>query len=167
MAPKPSNKVQKDVQLTSRDMEILSFAWQCFEGQPKIDFEKLAKVASFKNSATARVCFSSVKKKILGASESGETSTPATPRGKRAARDQMTPSSSKKTKLASKSPRNRKVLPKAEEDDDEKISKTKPWSETESEKDAEIMSGLLGFDVKKEMETDRDSDDDDEDESEA
>ncbi|KAI1452507.1 hypothetical protein F4805DRAFT_28284 [Annulohypoxylon moriforme] len=152
-SPKKAEKAHKDVQLTQRDMEILSFAWQCFTVQPKIDFEKLAKVAPFKNSATARVCFGTVKKKFMGAGESSEASAPTTPRKKRMAGEMMTSSSSKKAKSAKSS---RKVLPKVEEDDDDETPKKKIRADIEAEKDAELMSGFLGFDVKKQLETSED-----------
>ncbi|KAI1206062.1 uncharacterized protein F4807DRAFT_244015 [Annulohypoxylon truncatum] len=158
-----ADKAQKDVHLSQREMEILSYAWQCFESQPKVNYEKLAEVAAFKNATSARVSFNSVKRKIMASGESSEPCTPTKPRGKRAAEDQTTPDSSKKAKLASKS--SRKILPKVEEeDDDEKTFKKKTKAKVD-EDDAELMSRLLGFDVKKKLE--KEEDDDDDDESEA
>ncbi|KAI6087666.1 hypothetical protein F4821DRAFT_258719 [Hypoxylon rubiginosum] len=51
--------------LTARDMEILAIAWSCFDGNPKLDWNKLAELASFKNVQTARACFLPIKKKLM------------------------------------------------------------------------------------------------------
>ncbi|KAI2468477.1 hypothetical protein F4781DRAFT_266319 [Annulohypoxylon bovei var. microspora] len=153
MAPRPSadkaDKANKEIQLTSREMEILSKAWQCFEDVPKIDWQKLAVIAGFKNPATARACFAPIKKKILGASgeataaESSEAGSPAKSRGKRTAPNQKTPGSGKKAKLAGNSPR--KLLPKDEEGDDEKVLEDKTKADTK-----QGVDGNIEVDVKKE-----------------
>ncbi|XDG09803.1 hypothetical protein ABKA04_009418 [Annulohypoxylon sp. FPYF3050] len=157
MAPKsPANKVDmSQARLSPRDMEILALAWQCFETQPKVNYEKLAKIAEFKNANTASTCFGSVKKKIMSASKSSEPSTPTKSSGKQAAEAQTAPNSGKKRKLPTKSPR--KGHPKTEEDgdDDEKVFKKKKKNQLKAEdvddEDAQLMSGLLGFDVKKKL----------------
>lgn len=65
----------------------------------------------------------------------------------------MTPKSGKKRKIPTKSPR--KGHPKTEEDgdDDEKVFKKKNQLKAEDvdDEDAQLMSGLLGFDVKKKL----------------
>ncbi|KAI1103869.1 hypothetical protein F4804DRAFT_215807 [Jackrogersella minutella] len=106
MAPKISDS--KGINLTTRDMEILSKAWQCFEGSPKLDWQKLADIAPFKNAATARACFLPIKKKLATAAgesstaDSGEPSTPVKVNGKRKSRIQKTPGSGKKAKSSGK-----------------------------------------------------------------
>ncbi|KAI0832264.1 hypothetical protein F5Y06DRAFT_281093 [Hypoxylon sp. FL0890] len=94
------------VQLSPRDMEILAKAWQCFDEAPKINWQKLAEVANFKNAATARACFTPIKKKLAAASgvhapaESGEPTAAAKGRGKRKAENQKAGGASKKTKAS-------------------------------------------------------------------
>ncbi|KAI1442121.1 hypothetical protein F5Y02DRAFT_421377 [Annulohypoxylon stygium] len=119
-----------------------------------VNYEKLAKVAEFKNATTASACFNTVKRKIISACKSIEPSTPTKSGGKKAAKDQMTPKSGKKRKIPTKSPR--KGHPKTEEDgdDDEKVFKKKKnqlKAEDVDDEDAQLMSGLLGFDVKKKL----------------
>ncbi|KAI1413916.1 hypothetical protein F5Y13DRAFT_188892 [Hypoxylon sp. FL1857] len=94
------------VQLTAREVEILGKVWQCFDEQPKINWQKLAEVASFKNAATARACFTPIKRKLAAASgeqapaEAGEATAVAKGRGKRKAEVPKTPDTSKKTKTS-------------------------------------------------------------------
>ncbi|KAI2776265.1 hypothetical protein F4815DRAFT_360493 [Daldinia loculata] len=109
----------KDTQFTARDMEILGIAWQCFEVAPKINWNKLAQLAPFKNASTARACFGPIKKKLAlasGESTTANTSEPSTPtKGgkKRKAGSEKTPGSGKKTKTS------RKALSKFKDDDGE------------------------------------------------
>ncbi|OTB03861.1 hypothetical protein M426DRAFT_321350 [Hypoxylon sp. CI-4A] len=109
----------KDLHLSSRDMEVLAKAWQCFEGDPKINWAKLAEVAPFKNVATARACFNPIRKKLAlaaaGGASKADAGDPATPTkaGKRKAAAQKTPGSGKKAKA------NGKVLASAKSDDDD------------------------------------------------
>ncbi|KAK5017433.1 hypothetical protein LTR60_001940 [Cryomyces antarcticus] len=66
--------------LSQRDTEVLALAWQCFETEPKIDYDKLAQLANYKTLASARVCFGNIKKKVqllaAGAAGDGTGSTP-------------------------------------------------------------------------------------------
>ncbi|KAI1499248.1 hypothetical protein F5X99DRAFT_411269 [Biscogniauxia marginata] len=67
-------------QLTQRDLEILAAAWNCFDSQPTINWDKLAEIAGFKNASSARACFLPIKKKVLGntpASASGPSAPTA------------------------------------------------------------------------------------------
>ncbi|TKA74012.1 hypothetical protein B0A49_04254 [Cryomyces minteri] len=60
--------------LSQRDTEVLALAWQCFETEPKIDYDKLAQLANYKTLASARVCFGGIKKKVqlLAAGAAGD-----------------------------------------------------------------------------------------------
>ncbi|KAF3065936.1 hypothetical protein GL218_09248 [Daldinia childiae] len=138
----------KDAQFTARDMEILGIAWQCFEVAPKINWDKLAKLAPFKNASTARACFGPIKKKLAlasGESTTANTSEPSTPtKGgkKRKADSEKTPGSGKKTKTS------RKALPKfkedGSEDEDETNAKIKADIKAqEAEEDEEGANALV------------------------
>ncbi|KAK5275778.1 hypothetical protein LTR16_012137 [Cryomyces antarcticus] len=67
--------------LSQRDTEVLALAWQCFETEPKIDYDKLAQLANYKTLASARVCFGNIKKKVqllaAGAAGDGSPSNPS------------------------------------------------------------------------------------------
>ncbi|KAI1403665.1 hypothetical protein F4819DRAFT_450807 [Hypoxylon fuscum] len=107
MPPKASTAAR----LTPRDMEILCKAWECLEGVPKINFEKLANAAGFKNTNTARVCFSSVKAKLIAnagtkpAEDDAKEGISTKDRGKRKAGtgDTKTPRSAKRKAKSSSS----------------------------------------------------------------
>ncbi|KAI0010267.1 hypothetical protein F4779DRAFT_639534 [Xylariaceae sp. FL0662B] len=51
----PDSRV--DSQISLRDMEVLAKVWQCFESEPKINWEKLAEVADFPDAMAAKACF--------------------------------------------------------------------------------------------------------------
>ncbi|KAK6953771.1 hypothetical protein Daesc_003733 [Daldinia eschscholtzii] len=108
MSSKATPNREAQPQLTAREMEILAMAWQCIEGGPKINYDKLAKLAPFKNVTTARACFTPIKKKLalasgeLAAAQTGEPSTPTKGSGKRKAGAEKTPRSGKKAKASSK-----------------------------------------------------------------
>ncbi|KAL1390989.1 hypothetical protein HDK64DRAFT_266204, partial [Phyllosticta capitalensis] len=92
-APKNNN-------LTPRDLEVAAFVWRCFKTEPTIDFAALAKVAHFKNAASASACWGATKKKLLaqgraGGSASTATASPATPKP-----DTPKPASTRKRKTA-------------------------------------------------------------------
>ncbi|KAL7629863.1 hypothetical protein AAE478_001386 [Parahypoxylon ruwenzoriense] len=74
-----TSKASSELQLSAREMEILAKTWQCFEDTPKIDWQKLADIAGFKNLQTARACFAPIKKKLAIAAGQIEPPTPATP----------------------------------------------------------------------------------------
>ncbi|OTA63319.1 hypothetical protein K449DRAFT_381812 [Hypoxylon sp. EC38] len=109
------------VQLSYREMEILAKAWQCFDDPPKINWQKLAEIAPFKNPATARACFQPIKKKLVAtyggpaAVESGETNATPKGRGKRKADNQMAAGTVKKAKVPAKP----LALSSTDDDDDE------------------------------------------------
>ncbi|KAI1775836.1 hypothetical protein F4818DRAFT_441114 [Hypoxylon cercidicola] len=119
MPTKPAN-----MNFTARDMEILALAWQCFDDTPRINWQKLAELASFKNVETARACFAPIKKKLSHATANGDAGEEAhanqatTRQTKRKPTKQMTPSP-KKSKVGSR-------FPTGLEDDDEEKKDVKP-----------------------------------------
>ncbi|KAI1383772.1 uncharacterized protein F4822DRAFT_433712 [Hypoxylon trugodes] len=128
------------VHLTARDVEILSLAWQCFDTNPKINWQKLADVAGFKNASTACACFGPIRKKLgisgtkAGAEDDDKSNhTPSKSATKRKVATPKTPHSSKKAKSS------RKALTSDEEDDDEVKPKVEVKTEVatpENEKDS-------------------------------
>ncbi|KAI1800768.1 hypothetical protein F4811DRAFT_537112 [Daldinia bambusicola] len=122
MASKATPNKEAHPQLTPREMEVLAIAWQCFEVAPKINWDKLAKLAPFKNVSTARSCFSPIKKKLalasgeLTAAKTSEPSTPTKGGGKRKASIDKTPRSGKKAKTVIK------ALSSFEDDDEEAVN---------------------------------------------
>ncbi|EME77851.1 uncharacterized protein MYCFIDRAFT_87218 [Pseudocercospora fijiensis CIRAD86] len=50
--------------LSEKQMKYLALAWQCFDTEPKIDYEKFAQVAGLKTSASARELMRVTKNKL-------------------------------------------------------------------------------------------------------
>ncbi|KAF2208836.1 hypothetical protein CERZMDRAFT_101046 [Cercospora zeae-maydis SCOH1-5] len=80
---------------TDREKQIMSFAWQCFEGEPKLDYKKLAGLAGMSNPVSASNAWGRIKKKLAaqaGAvpadgeadSSSATKATPGKKRGRKA-----------------------------------------------------------------------------------
>ncbi|XXG95206.1 hypothetical protein Hte_001466 [Hypoxylon texense] len=113
MPPKPLN-----VAFTNRDMEILALAWQCFDGMPRINYDKLAELASFKNGKSARDSFLHIRKKLAAAGNGGAG---VEARGEQAANGQP---KRKPSNQMIRSPKKAKAGPRSAlniEDDDEDI----------------------------------------------
>ncbi|KAK8001174.1 hypothetical protein PG991_013396 [Apiospora marii] len=85
----------KTPQFTQRDMEISAKAWACLTGDAKayfntqIDFDKLATLGGYKNSASARECWRTTKIRLMAAAgvdkdgkSKGQQDQPETPAGK-------------------------------------------------------------------------------------
>lgn len=50
--------------LSTKQMEYLALAWQCFDVEPKIDYEKFKDVAGLASAASARELMRVTKKKL-------------------------------------------------------------------------------------------------------
>ncbi|GAB7361332.1 hypothetical protein MBLNU230_g1388t1 [Neophaeotheca triangularis] len=50
--------------LSSRQMEYLALAWQCFETEPKVDYDKFREVAGLSSAASARELMRVTKNKL-------------------------------------------------------------------------------------------------------
>ncbi|KAK1069236.1 hypothetical protein LTR12_004690 [Friedmanniomyces endolithicus] len=59
--------------LTTKQMEYLALAWQCFESEPKINYTKFAEVAGLKNARSAAELMRVAKNKLK--TEYGSMST--------------------------------------------------------------------------------------------
>ncbi|CAK4032320.1 Hypothetical predicted protein [Lecanosticta acicola] len=82
---------------TEREQKLMSYAWRCFEGEPKVDYQQLANLAGMSNPRSAANAWAVIKKKLAaqadanGGDNSSGAATPskakATPkkRGKKAA----------------------------------------------------------------------------------
>ncbi|KAM3419331.1 hypothetical protein BST61_g5265 [Cercospora zeina] len=76
---------------TDREKTLMSLAWQCFEGEPKLDYKKLAGLSGMSNPVSASNAWAKIKKKlnaqaaaVLGDGEAVPSSTTkATPGKKR------------------------------------------------------------------------------------
>jgi hypothetical protein len=78
---------------TDRENQIMACAWRCFEGDPKVDFKKLAGLVGMTNPASATNAWARIKKKIaaqaaevMGDADADENakghSTTSTPKAK-------------------------------------------------------------------------------------
>ncbi|KAI7462917.1 hypothetical protein KC351_g16115, partial [Hortaea werneckii] len=69
--------------LSQKQMEYLALAWQCFESEPKIDYNKFYRVANLASPASARELMRVTKKKLkeeYGAlGDAGGNGNPGTP----------------------------------------------------------------------------------------
>ncbi|KAI6868951.1 hypothetical protein KC338_g3723 [Hortaea werneckii] len=69
--------------LSQKQMEYLALAWQCFETEPKIDYNKFYRVANLASPASARELMRVTKKKLkeeYGAlGDAGGNGNPGTP----------------------------------------------------------------------------------------
>ncbi|KAF2837032.1 hypothetical protein M501DRAFT_996179 [Patellaria atrata CBS 101060] len=70
---------------SDREMQLLAYAWQCFDAPVKIDHEKLAQLSGYKNAETSRVIFNGLKRKLATATGNttngnGSTGTNYTPK---------------------------------------------------------------------------------------
>ncbi|KAI0173176.1 hypothetical protein GGR52DRAFT_542170 [Hypoxylon sp. FL1284] len=73
---------------TDRDMEVLAIAWQCMDEHPRINWQKLADLAHFKNVDSARACFTPIKRKLMqSANTNGDAGEEA--HGKQAGNGQL------------------------------------------------------------------------------
>lgn len=50
--------------LSTKQMEYLALAWQCFDAEPKIDYEKFKDIAGLASAASAREIMRMTKKKL-------------------------------------------------------------------------------------------------------
>ncbi|KAI3393827.1 hypothetical protein diail_3553 [Diaporthe ilicicola] len=121
-------------QLTPRELELLVYALRCSEGGfPKVDYQKFAEMAGFKNASSASVSFGTVKRKLMsdagGAKPAPKKTTPkkaaATKRKQEPVKDDedgdSDESPKKKTKIVIKKDAKKEKAPEKEEDgeDDE------------------------------------------------
>ncbi|EME88039.1 uncharacterized protein MYCFIDRAFT_85937 [Pseudocercospora fijiensis CIRAD86] len=151
---------------TEREQKVMALAWQCFAEQPKIDFEKLARLSGYTNVRSASNAWGAIKKKLasqaskFGAGDSdvnGDNESSATPkttpkatpkkRGKKAAdEDDGEETPAKKTKG-----RKGKATPKkADTDEDSAEGAPVVKAETESDDDGllrqvQVLAGLLAI----------------------
>ncbi|CAK3964433.1 Hypothetical predicted protein [Lecanosticta acicola] len=68
--------------LSTKQMEYLALAWQCFDSEPKIDYEKFRTIANLASAASARELMRVTKKKLkeeYGALNGNDSAT-ATPK---------------------------------------------------------------------------------------
>lgn len=80
------------------DTSLVSLAWRCFDGEPKVDYQKLANLAGMSNPRSASNAWAVIKKKLAAQADAngdvsnGGTASPTKPkatpvkkRGKKAA----------------------------------------------------------------------------------
>ncbi|KXT07450.1 hypothetical protein AC578_458 [Pseudocercospora eumusae] len=95
---------------TDREVQLMTLAWLCFDGEPKVDYKKLASLAGMGNPVSASNAWSKIKKKLAArAAEAGATAGDASGDGD----DATTPKATKATPKK----RGKKVT---DEDDEEK-----------------------------------------------
>ncbi|KXT11905.1 hypothetical protein AC579_10492 [Pseudocercospora musae] len=142
---------------TDREQKVMALAWQCFAEQPKIDFEKLARLSGYTNVRSASNAWGAIKKKLASqankagagdADVNGDNESATTPkttpkkRGKKAADEddgEQTPA--KKTKG-----RKGKATPKkagTDEDSGENGPVVKAEAEGDDDDDDDGDDGLL------------------------
>lgn len=95
---------------SDREMQIMAMAWQCFTEQPKVNYDKLAKLCNFSNVKSASNAWGAIKKKLAAQGTGGDAADGTT-----------TP---KATKVTPKK-RGKKAAEEDDEDDDEEATPAK------------------------------------------
>ncbi|KAJ9626900.1 hypothetical protein H2203_003356 [Taxawa tesnikishii (nom. ined.)] len=69
-------------ELTERERAILANAWECFDNEPKVNYDKLAEKCGFTNPRSASNAWANIKKKLAFPTGNGTATTPgkATPK---------------------------------------------------------------------------------------
>ncbi|KAI5366448.1 hypothetical protein Slin14017_G040880 [Septoria linicola] len=93
--------------LTPRDQELLPLVWLCLQGEPKVDFQKLAKEGGFTNVGSAYNAWTRIAKKL------------SIPKG-----NKLSSNTCRETKSVTLSPKRKRVV--SEMEDPVKRSKTSP-----------------------------------------
>ena len=143
---------------TDRERQLMAFAWQCFNGEPKVrrttihhstvrlitdtlqvDYKKLAELAGMGNPVSASNAWSKIKKKIQAQAVEGGATTSA----------EGTPKPTKAT------PNKNRVNAKTDQDDDESpVKKAKGGKGSKNKKAASEEAENDGSPVKEEAEED-------------
>ncbi|PIB02490.1 hypothetical protein CB0940_01147 [Cercospora beticola] len=135
-------------EFTERERQMMSLAWQCFDGEPKLDYKKLAGLAGMKNPVSASNAWSKIKKKLNAQAEAvmGEgAATPnstvkATP-GKKRGRKPLGDDNNGET--PSKKPKATKAKKAASEDDADEEEGVKHAVKTEKAEDGDSEDDRL------------------------
>lgn len=94
------------VEFTAREQRMMALAWKCFDGEPKVDFNKLARLNGMTNTGSAYNAWTKIRKKLAGETPKARKGTKQTPKRaskKRARResDESEECSAKRTKACS------------------------------------------------------------------
>lgn len=55
-----------DVEFTAREQRMMALAWRCFDGEPKVDFNKLARLNGMSHPGSAQNAWYKIRKKLAG-----------------------------------------------------------------------------------------------------
>ncbi|CAK4031297.1 Hypothetical predicted protein [Lecanosticta acicola] len=55
-----------DLEFTAREREIMAVAWHCFEGEPKMNYQKLAELMEMTNVGSAYNAWNRIRHKLIG-----------------------------------------------------------------------------------------------------
>lgn len=61
-----SHFTMADVEFTAREQRMMALAWRCFDGEPKVDFNKLARLNGMTNTGSAYNAWTKIRKKLAG-----------------------------------------------------------------------------------------------------
>ncbi|KAK4504377.1 hypothetical protein PRZ48_005293 [Zasmidium cellare] len=53
-------------EFTPREQRMMALAWRCFDGEPKVDFDKLARLNGMTNKGSAYNAWTKIRKKLAG-----------------------------------------------------------------------------------------------------
>ncbi|KAF2168487.1 hypothetical protein M409DRAFT_53155 [Zasmidium cellare ATCC 36951] len=84
------------IEFTAREQRMMALAWRCFDGEPKVDFDKLARLNGMTNKGSVYNAWTKIRKKLAGELAASPTVTKRTP--KKRARDDFDDSDEMPTK---------------------------------------------------------------------
>ncbi|KAK5700625.1 hypothetical protein LTR97_005142 [Elasticomyces elasticus] len=114
-----------DKDFTTRELEIMAKAWNCFTTEPQVDYKKLSEECGMTNVRSASNAWGLIKKKIM-AKGGGKTGSETNGTAKSDAAEVATPKSSPKKRGA----------PKADKEESP-TKKAKGGRKTKAQKEAE------------------------------
>ncbi|KAI0130520.1 hypothetical protein BJ170DRAFT_693065 [Xylariales sp. AK1849] len=130
----------KKTSLTSRELELAGLIWQCFESEPKINYQKLKDLAGFKNANSASACWNPIKKKLMANAGAATNNDGATPKVKTPAKRKSTATANGEEETPSKKSRSKKQPAKAPNEDGDVDDDFKAiFKREEAEEDGDAM----------------------------
>ncbi|GIZ39916.1 hypothetical protein CKM354_000327800 [Cercospora kikuchii] len=132
-------------EFTEREKQMMSLAWQCFDGEPKLDYKKLAGLAGMTNPVSASNAWAKIKKKLNAQAEavmgdgaatpsSTVKATPGKKRGRKALGDDNNGETPSKKPKAAKA---KKATSEDDADDEEAVKHAVKTEKAEDEDSGE------------------------------
>lgn len=58
--------IMSTMEFTVREQRMMALAWRCFDGNPKVDYDKLARLNGMTNKGSAKNAWTKIRKKLAG-----------------------------------------------------------------------------------------------------